>query len=52
MERTICNLQYVCKNKTPFNTGLNNDIKDVIAILADKDYQKVVIDSTSTQDSQ
>ena len=41
MERTVCNLQYVGKNKIPFNTGLNNDrydIKDVIAILADKDY--------------
>ena len=41
MERTVCNLQYVGKNKIPFNTGLNNGryvIKDVIAILADKDY--------------
>ena len=38
MERTICNLQYVGKNKTPFNIRLNNhtkDVKDPKAILAD-----------------
>ena len=39
MECTICNLQYVDKNKTPFNIRFKNhrkDVKDPNAILADK----------------
>ena len=44
MERVICNLQYVGKNKTPrFNIRLNNyrkDVNDPKAILADKHFQK------------
>ena len=43
MECTICNLQYVDKNETPFNIRLNihrKDIKDPKAILADKHFQK------------
>ena len=54
MEHTICNLQYVDKNETPFSIRLNNhrkDVKDPKAILADKHFQKMVIDLTNTQDS-
>ena len=43
MECTICNLQYVGKNETPFNIRLTNhrkDVKDPEAILADKHFQK------------
>ena len=43
MECTICNLQYVVKNETPFNIRLTNhrkDVKDPEAILADKHFQK------------
>ena len=43
MEYIICNLQFVNKNKTPFNIRLNNhrkDVKDRKAILADKNFQK------------
>ena len=43
MECTICNLQYVCNNETPFNIRLSNNRKDVIdpkAVLADKHFQK------------
>ena len=44
MECTICNLQYVGKNETSFNIRLNNhrkDVKDLEAILADKNFQKI-----------
>ena len=43
MECTICNLQYIGKNETPFDITLNNhrtDLKDAEAILADKHSQK------------
>ena len=45
MECTICNRQYVGKYQTPFNIRLNNhkkDAKDSNAILADKQFQKMV----------
>ena len=45
MECTTYNLQYVDKYETPFNIRLNNhrkDIKDSNAILADKQFQKMV----------
>ena len=53
MECAKCNLQYVNKNKTPLNIRLNNhrkDLKYLKAILADKHFQKMVIDSTNKQD--
>ena len=43
MKCTICNLQNVGKNKTPFNTRSNNhrkNVKDPKAIVADKHFQK------------
>ena len=54
MECIICKLQYVGKNGTPFNVRLSNhrkDVKDPKAILADKNFQEVVVDLTNTQDS-
>ena len=45
MECTTCNQQYVGKYEAPFNIRLNNhrkDIKDSNAILADKQFQKMV----------
>ena len=41
LECIICNLQYVRKNKTPFNSRFKNyrkDVKDTKAILADKHF--------------
>ena len=46
----ITNCKYVGKNKTPFNIRLNNhrkDIKDPKAIVADKQFQKMVTDLTN-----
>ena len=43
MECTICSLQYVSKNKAPFNIRLNNhrkDVKDPNTTLEDKHFQK------------
>ena len=54
MECIICNLQNVGKNETPFNIRFNNhrkDVKDPKAILADKHFQKKVVDLMNTQDS-
>ena len=54
MKGTICNLQHVGQNETPFNIRLSNhrkDVKDPKAILADKHFQKVAIGLTNTQDS-
>ena len=42
-ECTICSLQYVSKNKAPFNIRLNNhrkDVKDPNTTLEDKHFQK------------
>ena len=49
---SMCKLQYVGKNKIPFNIRLNNHRKDVKVrkvILAVKHSKKVVIDLTNTQ---
>ena len=49
-----CNLQYVSKNKTQFKIRLNNhrkNVKDPKAILADKHFQKMVIDLTNMKAS-
>ena len=54
MEWTICNIQYVGKNETPFKIKLSNhrkDVKNPKAIMSDKHFQKMVIDLTNTQDS-
>ena len=43
MKGTICNLQHVGQNETPFNIRLSNhrkDVKDPKVILADKHFQK------------
>ena len=48
-----CNLQYVSKIKTPFKIRLNNyrkNVKDPKAILADKLFQKMVMDLTNMKD--
>ena len=53
MECTISNLQYVGKKETPFNTRLSNyrkTIKDPKTILADKHFQKKVIDLMNTKE--
>ena len=42
-KRTICNIQYIGKNETPFNIKLSNhrkDVKDPKVILPDKHFQK------------
>ena len=52
MECAICNQQYVGKNETPFNIRLNNhrkDVNDPKVLLADKHFQKMVIDLKNTQ---
>ena len=52
MECAICNQQYVSKNETPFNIRLNNhrkDVNDPKVLLADKHFQKMVIDLKNTQ---
>ena len=53
--KTTTTLESQQTNETPFSIRLNNhrkDVKDPKAILADKHFQKMVIDLRNTQDSQ